>query len=251
MIRIGTHPIAWSNDDDRTLGADVPLRQCLDDAARIGFDGIELGHKFPRSPGALRAELEPRGLRLVSGWHSLHLLSRPLQEEIEAIGPHLDLLSAMGSTVCIVCETSNAVHGLNHVALNDKPTLPAADWPRFGAAVEEMAVHVAEQGLALVYHHHVGTVVETLDEIDNLMRHTGPATRLLFDTGHCFVGGGDPANLASRHSARIGHVHLKNVRQPIMNRVRSDGLSFLEGVRRGLFTVPGDPDGCIDFSGIL
>ncbi len=251
MILYGTNPIAWSNDDDRRLGADIPLTRCLDDAAAIGFDGIEKGHKFPSEPNALKALLEPRGLRLISGWHSLNLRSRPVAEEKRAIQPHLDLLGAMGCEVCIVCETSNAVHGADDVAVNDRPVLATGDWARFGADVEEIAAHCAARGITLVYHHHMGTVVESPDEIDRLMAVTGPATKLLFDTGHCYFGGGDPGEVIARHMARIAHIHAKNVRPGVMAEVRAQGLSFLEGVRRGVFTVPGDIEGGVQFEPVL
>ena len=251
MILYGTNPIAWSNDDDHTLGADIPLETCLAQAAAIGFDGIEKGHKFPTEPEALKAALAPHGLRFVSGWHSLHLLARGAQEEKLAIQPHLDLLKAMGSSVCIVCECSNAVHGDDAIAVNDRPRLAEGEWPDFAAALEEVALHCADQGVTLVYHHHMGTIIETEAEIDRLMATTGPATRLLLDTGHAYFGGGDPAALAQRHMGRVSHIHAKNVRLDIMRQVREEGLSFLEGVRRGVFTVPGDPEGAVEFEPVL
>lgn len=251
MIYYGTNPIAWSNDDDQSLGAQIPLETCLAQAAEIGFDGIEKGHKFPADPEALKHVLAPHGLRFVSGWHSLHLLTRGAKEEKLAIQPHLDLLKAMGSSVCIVCECSNAVHGDDAVAVNDRPRLAEGEWQGFAAALEEVAQHCAAQGVTLVYHHHMGTIIETEAEIDRLMALAGPATRLLLDTGHAFFGGGDPAALARRHIGRISHIHAKNVRADIMRQVREDGLSFLEGVRRGVFTVPGDPEGAVQFEPVL
>ncbi len=251
MIRYGTNPIAWSNDDDRTLGADISLEQCLDEAAAIGFDGIEQGHKFPTDPAALKALLEPRGLRFISGWHSLNLLAHDVEEEKRAIQPHLDLLKAMGCEVVIVCETSNAIHGRAEVPLSHKPVLAEEDWPRFGAAVERIAEHCAAQGLTLVYHHHMGTVVQTEAEIDRFMAVTGPTTRLLFDAGHCFFAGGDPAAVMVRHRDRVAHVHAKNVRPQVMAAARRADWSFLQAVRAGVFTVPGDAEGGVDFAPVL
>ncbi len=251
MILYGTNPIAWSNDDDRTLGAHISLEQCLDETSKIGFDGIEKGHKFPQEPGALKAVLEPRNLRFVSGWHSLNLLTNSIEDEKVAMQPALDLLKAMGSKVIIVCETSNAIHGDDGKPVNDRPKLTDADWKTFGAGVEALAAFAAEQGIALVYHHHMGTIVESEDEIDRLMETTGPHTKLLLDTGHTLFGGGDPARLAAKHMARVGHIHAKNVRPDIASQVRSEKLSFLEGVRRGVFTVPGDTDGGVDFPSVL
>lgn len=251
MILYGTNPIAWSNDDDRSIGADIPLERCLREAGEIGFDGIENGHKLPSEPEALRAALAPHGLRFVSGWHSLNLLTRSVAEEKRAIQPHLDLLKAMGCAVCIVCETSNAVHGRDDVPLAESPVLPADRWTRFGADVEAVAEFTAAQGLTLVYHHHMGTVVETRAEIDALMAATGPAARLLLDTGHAWFAGAGPAELAEVYMHRVGHLHAKNVRPAVRDAVCAEGLSFLEGVRRGVFTVPGDPEGGVDFLPVL
>jgi inosose dehydratase len=251
MIRYGTNPIAWSNDDDRTLGADITLERCLDEAAQIGFDGIEKGHKMPLTPEGIVSTLGVRGLAYVSGWHSLNLLAQGVEEEKAAMQPYLDLLKAVGSKVIIVCETSNAIHGNDGVGLASRPRLPASDWPAFGAGVEALAAFAAGQGITMVYHHHMGTVVESPEEIDALMAHTGPHTHLLFDTGHCYFGGGDPATVAAKHMARVRHIHAKNVRPVIRDQVQAGNLSFLEGVRRGVFTVPGDPEGGVDFAPVL
>jgi inosose dehydratase len=251
MILYGTNPIAWSNDDDRSLGAHISLDQCLDETAKIGFDGIEKGHKFPQEPAALKAVLEPRGLRYVSGWHSLNLLVNSVEDEKRVMQPALDLLRAMGSKVIIVCETSNAIHGDDGKAVNDRPKLPDNEWKSFGAGVEALAEFAAGQGVTLVYHHHMGTIVESEDEIDRLMAHTGPYAKLLLDTGHCLFGGGNPERAAKNHMARVGHIHAKNVRPDIAAQVRNEGLSFLEGVRRGVFTVPGDKEGGVSFPPVL
>lgn len=251
MIRYGTNPIAWSNDDDPNLGGHISLEQCLDETAQIGFDGIEKGNKFPKDPAALHAVLDPRGLAYVSGWHSLNLLTQDLEAEKAAMQPALDMLKAMGSNVIIVCETSNTVHGNDAVAVNNRPTLADDAWAAWGAGVEALAQFAAAQGITLVYHPHMGTIVESPADYDNLMAHTGPATKLLFDTGHCYFGGGDPATIFPKFAARTAHIHAKNVRPAIMKQVREQNLSFLEGVRRGVFTVPGDPEGAVDFAPVL
>lgn len=251
MIRYGTNPIAWSNDDDRTIGAHLTLEDCLSDCEKIGFDGIEKGHKMPSDGTELKKVLAAHNLVFVSGWHSLNLLSHDVEAEKKAIQPHLDMLKANGCKVCIVCETSNAIHGDDAKALADKPVLADDAWKKFGADVEAIAQYCADQGIDLVYHHHMGTVVQTGDEIDRLMDNTGPATKLLLDTGHAWFGGSDPAELARRYMDRVRHVHAKNVRPAIRKQVEGERLSFLEGVRRGVFTVPGDPEGGVDFPPVL
>lgn len=251
MILYGTNPIAWSNDDDPTLGGHISLEQCLDDAAEIGFDGIEKGNKFPTDAAGLKAVLEPRGLSYVSGWHSLNLLVNDVEAEKAAMQPALDLLKAMGSSIITTCETSNSVHGDQRKALADRPLLPESQWSSFGAGVEELAEFAAAQGITLVYHPHMGTIVQSEEEYHRFMQVTGPATKLLLDTGHCLFGGGDPARVAAAHMGRIAHLHTKNLRGKIAQQVWDESLSFLEGVRRGVFTVPGDPDGIVDFMPVL
>lgn len=252
MIRFGTNPIAWANDDDQSLGANIPTDQILREASEIGFDGIENGHRWPNDPRALKDLLGSYGLAFVSGWYSLNLLAQSVEDEKKAIQPHLDKLKHNGCKVCIACETSNSVQGLPK-PLSESPVLLDAEMKVFGAKVEELAAFTASQGIHLVYHHHMGTVVETPEEIDAFMAATGPATRLLFDAGHCFFGGNgrDPAPVLSRYVDRVSHFHAKNVRPAIMRRVRDEGLSFMDGVRAGVFTVPGDEEGGVDFEPLL
>jgi inosose dehydratase len=151
----------------------------------------------------------------------------------------------------IVCETSNAVHGDPARPVNDRPRLDDSGMRDFGARLEAFAAWLAGQGMTLVYHHHMGTIVESPEDIDALMAATGPHTHLLFDSGHCAFGGGDPAAVLARHIGRVRHVHAKNIRADVAARVRAEGLSFLQGVVAGAFTVPGDPEGAIDFAPLL
>jgi inosose dehydratase len=252
MIRFGTNPIAWANDDDQTLGADIPTEQILREAAEIGFDGIENGHRWPDDPVALKQLLGSHGLAFVSGWYSLNLLAQSVEDEKRAIQRHLDKLKYNGCTVCIACETSNSIQGLQK-PLSQSPVLSPADMKAFGAKVEELSIYTASQGISLVYHHHMGTVVETPEQIDAFMAATGPATRLLFDAGHCYFGGNgrDPAPILAKHVGRVSHFHAKNVRPAVMQQVRNSGMSFMDGVRAGVFTVPGDDEGGVDFAPLL
>jgi inosose dehydratase len=250
MIQFGTNPIAWANDDDRTIGADIPTARILTEAAQIGFDGIENGHRWPDEPEALRSLLAQYGLTFISGWYSTELLTRSVEDEITAAAAHIAKLRHNGCRVMIVCETSNAIHGLAK-PVNDRPRLTPAEMQTFGKKLEAFAAHLTSQGLTLVYHHHMGTIVESPDEIDALMQATGPHTHLLFDAGHCAFGGGDPVAVLTKHVARVRHFHAKNIRPAITARVRAEGLSFLQGVVAGAFTVPGDQEGGVDFAPLL
>lgn len=248
-VRLGTNPIAWSNDDLRALGGATPLETCLTEARHAGFTGIELGHKFPREAGPLKAILNQHDIALVSGWYSSELLVRDAAAELQAIRPHLDLLKAMGCSVLIFAETSNAIHGDQSKPLSARPKLAPGDWAEFGKRVTQVADAVAAEGLTLVYHHHMGTVVESEADIDAFMAATGRSVGLLLDAGHATFAGADPVALAKRYRTRIHHVHCKDVRRAVMESVKARDTSFLDAVVEGVFTVPGD--GCVDFAAVL
>ena len=251
MILYGTNPIAWSNDDDWTLGDHLSLEDCLGDCQRIGFDGIEKGHKMPSEGRALKAKLADYGLRFAAGWHSTNLLVNDIETEKRALQAWIDFTRAAGGDHINACECSNTVHGNDKVPVNDRPVMTDAEWERFSKGYEELARHAAEQGVKMGYHHHMGTIVESAADIDRFMAMAGPHTRLLLDTGHAHFGGADPAEVARKYMDRVTHIHAKNIRPEIMREVREQNLSFLEGVRRGAFTVPGDPEGCIAFEPVL
>jgi inosose dehydratase len=248
-VRIGANPIGWSNDDMRELGGATPLEVCLAEAKKAGFEGMELGHKFPRERQALASVLGRFGLSLVSGWYSAELLRRDAEEEMRHLRAHLDLLKALGCNVLVFAETSNAIHGARDKPLADRPVLAAQDWGQFGARMTDVADRTLREGIRLVYHHHMGTVVESEAEIDALMAATGPSVHLLLDTGHATFAGAHPAALARRYRARISHVHTKDVRADVMAHARRERLSFLDAVIAGVFTVPGD--GCVDYPAVF
>ena len=249
MIRIGANPIGWSNDDMQELGGETPLETCLAEAAAIGFSGMELGHKFPREAKALKAALAPYNLACISGWYSAELLERDARAEMVALRAHLDLLKAMGSTVLVFAETSNAIHSSRAVPLSQRPVLAASEWKTFGTRMSEVAKMTLDEGVRLVYHHHMGTVVQSGADIAALMENTSEAVHLLLDTGHATWGGTDPAVLARTYRSRISHVHTKDVREGVMGEAAKGDWSFLDAVLAGVYTVPGD--GMVDFTAVF
>jgi inosose dehydratase len=248
-VRLGTNPIGWSNDDLRELGGETSLETCLTEARSAGFEGIELGHKFPREASELRPILDRHGLALVSGWYSASLLERDAATELDAMRPHMELLRELGCTVLILAETSNAIHGDRTAKLSRRPVLTDDAWPVFANRLTTLADAVAGEGLVIAYHHHMGTVVQSGAEIDRLMAMTGPNLKLLLDTGHATFAGADPIALAHRHRERIAHVHCKDVRSAVMADAIRQDWSFLDSVVAGVFTVPGD--GSVDFTLVL
>jgi len=248
-IRLGTNPIAWSNDDLLELGGETPLETCLSEARQAGFTGIELGNKFPREATKLRPILEAHDLKLISGWYSSRLLERSVKDEIAAMQPHLQLLKAMGSTVMVYAEVTGCVHGEQGTPFANRPKIAEGQWVEFLKRISEVADYLADQGVVLSYHHHMGTVIETEAEIDRMMDGVGKNFGLLLDTGHLTFAGADPAAIAKRYAGRITHVHTKDVRRPLMEKAIAEKWSFLNAVIAGVYTVPGD--GCVDFVSVL
>ena len=248
-IRLGANPIIWSNDDMRELGAETSLESCLTQARQIGFEGMELGHKFPREAATLAAILGRFGLACVSGWYSGELLTRAAHAELTCLRAHLELLKALGSSVLVFAEVSGAVHGNVARPLSGRPQLRATEWREFGKRLTELAAMTAAEGVRLAYHHHMGTVVQSAADIDALMLATGDEVGLLLDTGHAAFAGADPAELARRYAPRIVHLHAKDLRARVCERARREDWSFLHAVLEGVFTVPGD--GSVDFAGVF
>ena len=249
-LRFGVSPIAWSNDDLPSLGGDTSLESCLADARDVGFDGIELGGKFPRQTADLRHVLKSYDLALVSGWFSgLLQSSGDVADEKERIKPHLELLSSMGCDVLVYADVSGSIQGQRDISINQSPDLGDDQWSVYGERLTQIADIVANDGLKLAYHHHMGTFVEDGSELDRFIAATGESVQLTFDTGHAAMAGIDPVDAVLRYFDRIAHFHCKDIRADIVQRVRDSNLSFLDGVLEGMFTVPGD--GALDFAAIL
>jgi len=248
-VRIGVNPLTWSNDDLPELGGETPLDTCLAEGKSAGFEGFELGNKFPRDPAVLAPILDRHGLVLASGWFSGALLARSVEDEIEALEPHVNLLKSLGCDALVYAEISASVQGQPTTPLSRRPRLRDDQWRTFGENLERIAAYTADEGLQLAYHHHMGTVVETEQEVDRLMECTSEPVHLLLDTGHMVFGGGDPVAVLNRHASRVAHVHCKDVRLPIMQSMRNRDASFIDAVLAGAFAAPGE--GCVDYPAVF
>lgn len=248
-VQLGINPLTWTNDDLPSLGADTPLETCLSEGKQAGFAGFELGNKFPRQASVLGPILARHQLKLVSGWYSGELLSRSVEEEIAAVQDHLTLLRELGSNVMVFAEVTGCIHGNQQMPVHLRPLFPADRWEEYGRKLTEFARYTLSQGVKIAYHHHMGTVIETEQDIDNLMRHTGDEVGLLLDTGHLTFAGADPVAVAKRWATRINHVHCKDIRAKVLADVKNRKLSFLDSVLAGVYTVPGD--GCVDYGALF
>ncbi|WP_320420601.1 myo-inosose-2 dehydratase [Mammaliicoccus lentus] len=250
-IRYACAPIAWTNDDLPELGSNNSFEQCISEMALAGYEGTEIGNKYPRDPEVLKSYLEPRGLSVASAWISLYLTSEPYEVTEEAFIKHRDFLYEMGAKVIVVSEQGNSIQGkLNKALFKEKPVFTEEEWKLLIEGLEKLGKLAHEKDMEIVYHHHMGTGIQTTEEIDELMERTNKDNvSLLFDTGHLVVSGEDPIEIFKKYEDRIKHIHFKDVRQEITEAVDKDNQCFLDGVRKGMFTVPGD--GVIDFEPIL
>jgi inosose dehydratase len=248
MVRIGINPLTWTNDDLPELGEANSLETCLKEAKLAGYEGVELGRKFPRDAKVLGPILKPHGLNLVSGWYSARLLERSVEDEIKAMQSHAALLRSLGAKVMVFCEVSRCVHGERKIPLSRRPKLAEKEWKQFGERLDAVAAELDKQGLKMAYHHHMGTVIQSEDEVDRMMGST-KSVGLLLDSGHLTFAGGDPMRALKRHAKRIVHVHCKDIRKDKLAAARKQDMSFLDAVLGDVFAVPGD--GSIDFEPLL
>ena len=247
-MRIGINPLTWTNDDLPQLGEENSLETCLSEAKLAGYEGVELGRKFPREAKVLGPILERHRLNLVSGWYSARLLERSIEDEIKAMQPHLTLLKSLGSKAMVFCEVSRCVHGDRKAPLSKRPRLAEKEWRSFSENLEKIAQYLKKQVVELAYHHHMGTVIQAEDEVDRMMDST-KSVGLLLDTGHLTFAGGEPMRALKRHAKRIVHVHCKDIRKEKLVQARKQDMSFLDAVLGDVFAVPGD--GSIDFEPVL
>ncbi len=257
-IRIGINPISWCNDDLPSLGGDTTLDTILSEGAQIGFEGFELGNKFPKDASELKAVLGKYKVACVSGWYSGNLAQGDLADEFVACIAHMSKLQTQGCKVVVYGEVAGSVQGQIDTPLFKRPRfLNGQEWARYGEKLNQFGAHIKSQyGLTLAYHHHMGAYVEAPSEIDLLMQHTDKnSISLLFDSGHCYFGAAAnkeavrPLDVLKKHSARVVHVHCKDVRADVVAASLNQQWSFLQSVLQGAFTVPGD--GAIDFAPLI
>ena len=247
---LGIAPIGWTNDDMPDLGAENTFQQCVSEMALAGFSGCEIGNKYPSDPAELKKALELRKMRIANRWFSSFILSKPFEEVEADFRKNCAFLQAMGAKRIGASEQSRSIQGTDKAVFDCKPVMTDEEWKKLCAGLNRLGEIALEYGISLVYHHHMGTVVQTPEEIDRLMEGTDPKLfSLLYDTGHLAYMGADYLGVLKKHVNRIKHVHLKDVRPEVVAKVKENHLSFLQGVRMGTFTVPGD--GSIDFKPVF
>ncbi len=252
-VRIGITPTSWWNDDFLDIDAGITFGQCVSEMALAGYQGCSVGHKFPTGIDELKRELGLRGLRVSEPWSSTFFTEKAMHDKTVAdFRSSLEFIKAMGGTDIVVAELGASVHQRPVALFANRPIFDDAKWKALSSGLNLLGRIAREAGMRLCYHHHMGTGVQTREQVDRLMASTDPElVYLLLDTGHIYFSGDDPLALAAAYAPRIKHVHLKNIRRPIMEKAIRENLSFKEAILAGIFTVPGDPEGCVDFGPIF
>ena len=248
-IKLGVSPIAWSNDDMPELGGDTTLEQCLIEASKAGFTGIESGGKFPKNSEELLPKLEKENLSLCSGWYGAQLLKNTAKDEFSLMKNQLNLFKDCKAPCMVFAEITNSVQGDPKTPLSQRPKLTKDDWVKLTSRINEISKMMTDEDMPLAYHHHMGTVIETEDETKRLMESTIDTVKLLIDTGHMLFAQGDSLKLANEFSEKLIHIHCKDIRKNILKKSLTNDSTFRQAFLDGAFTVPGD--GCIDYKPFL
>ena len=249
-VRIAIAPIGWTNDDIPELGGNIPFEQCISEMALAGYRGSEVGNKYPSTPSILREYLQVRGLQICNKWFSSYLIATPLEEVVKSFRQDLEYLKALGAEVIGPSEQTRSCQGKPVSVFSGKPQFTTEEIKRLTAGMNHLGRIASDEGLRLAYHHHMGTGIQTIEETERFLNDTNPdVVYLLYDSGHFAFSGEDPVAALEKFVSRVGHVHLKDLRKEEFVKAKNNDSSFLDAVREGVFTVPGDGD--IDFTPIF
>lgn len=235
MAKIAGAPISWGVCEVPGWGNVLPATTVLNEMNELGLSATELGPPdyLPADPGALKAMLSEYELTLVGGFLAV-TLHTDVQSTLDEADRVAAILKAGGAEVLVLA----AATGLD--GYDETPQLTDDEWNTLVDTCAKIREIAAKHGLSTVLHPHVGTHVEREAEVDRFLADSD--LQLCLDTGHLLIGGTDPVELARRYPDRIGHVHLKDVRDEIAAKVRSGELSYTDAVEQGIYVPLGDGD---------
>ena len=249
--KLGIAPIAWWNDDLAELCDDVSLEECLRQAQRGRLH--RHGDRPPLSDGHGRCWARSStsyGISVCGGWFSGLLLDGDIEREKDRIAAQMALFKAANAPCIVYGETARTIQGDRSKPLATKPKLSEDEIKAYGRKMTDVRRMVRRAGHAdSSYHHHMAAAIETEAELDLLHEAFRRGLPLLFDAGHMAFAGGDVLRVIDKHHARISHVHTKDVRMDVIDKLDRTRESFLDAVVKGAFTVPGD--GSLDFEAIV
>jgi len=252
-IRVASAPVSWGVMEVAGFEGRQTYGEVLDEMVQAGYEGTELGPYgfLPAEPARLKAELSRRGLALVGAFVPLPLATPERHEAgFQEAMKTADLLAKSAARFVVLADEMSparmAVAG--RVTANDG--LTSAQWNGAAKLLMRTAEECTRRGLRAVFHHHVGTFVETPDEVERLCALTDPElVGICLDTGHYHYGGGDAVEAVERYGKRIRHLHFKDVRPAALASARQEKLGFLDAVRRGVFCELGE--GMVDLPKVV
>ena len=251
-VKLGICPIGWSNDDMWDLGDENTFQQCISEMRLAGFTGCEVGHKYPSDVKELKEALDLRGMTIASKWFSSFLGTKPYEETFEEFKKEIEYLAYAGATAINISEQSYSIQGNQDLSIfENKANFTDAEFMQMCEGLNKLAEYAKSNGIRACFHHHMGTCVQTLEETVRMLENTSDDLLLCYDTGHWTFTETDPLAILEKFPNRIGHVHLKNMRKNVRDQAIKESWSFLKSVRNGCFTVPGDPEGCVDFPAVF
>ena len=257
MIQVANAPCSWGVIEN-VKGQRGAYARVLDEMQEAGYAGTELGDWgfMPTDPRALRRELESRKLKLLASWVTVHLHDPALlpANEADVLRTARQLAEVGGPDNLVVLGNDPYTDPLRTLAAGrilPDHGMGEAQWRTFTDSANRLARTVKrETGLRTVFHHHIGTWVETPEETARFLEMTDPEVLgLCFDTGHYSFGGGNPVEGVRRHADRIWHVHFKDHDPKVAARSRREGWNAVKTIEQGVFCELGNGD--VDFNAIL
>lgn len=241
-LRIAGAPISWGVCEVPGWGYQLSSARVLTEMREAGLTATELGPDgfLPADPAELTTMLSGYGLSCVGGFVPV-LLHDAGHDPLDDVRGPLESLVAAGADVVVLAASTGAE------GYDSRPELDDAQWATLFANLDRIGEVVAARGLTATLHPHVGTMVETRDDVDRVL--AGSSIPLCLDTGHLLIGGTDPLALTLQVPERIKHAHLKDVNLGLAAKVQSGEMTYTEAVAAGMYVPLGAGD--VDIAGIV
>lgn len=227
--KIGMSPISWTNDDLPEIGSWNTFEQSVSEIKLAGYNGCELGNKFPKEINKLQYELNLRELVICNSWFDYNLLKSSFQENRKRFENLCNFINILGGETIGGAEIGNSIQrNLDRDVFINKPVCTKHEWKILCKGINELGRIAKENyGLKLVYHYHMGTVVQNENELDMLMNDTKPENvGINYDSGHSYFSGSDPLHILNKFFERISLVHLKDVRKNVLSESKNKNLGY-------------------------
>ncbi|GAA1805902.1 MULTISPECIES: TIM barrel protein [Brevibacterium] len=242
-VRIAAAPISWGVCEVPGWGYQLAPDRVLTEMQELGFDATEFGPEgfLPVDPETRAELLNRHSMRSVGGFVPA-VIHDPEVDPLPQIEAELRSFVAAGADT-LVLAAATGIDGYDHV----RPPLDDDGWQTLCANIDRIVSRAAADGVRVALHPHVGTMVETADDVDHVLN--GSAVDICFDTGHMFIGGIDPLAFVKDHAERISHVHLKDVSLSHARQVRAGDSTYYDAVVGGMYRPLGQGD--IDIRAIV